>query len=256
MRVAVVQHDICWEDAAATRAHLGPLVAGAASGGARLVVLSEMFATGFSMRTAQIAEPAGGPTERWLTEQAARHQLWVTGSIAQFDGGDGRAVNVAVLAAPDGTVYRYVKIHPFSYAREHEFYRPGDAFVTVVVDGVRVTLFVCYDLRFADEFWAVAADTDCYVVVANWPAKRREHWRALLQARAIENQAYVIGANRVGRADGLDYCGDSVVLDPMGRQLVEARDAETVLSAEIDPAQVRGTREHFPFLADRRADRR
>ena len=103
-----------------------------------------------------------------------------------------------MLAAPDGTVHRYAKIHPFTYAREHEHYAAGDAHVTVDVEGVRSSLFVCYDLRFADEFWALAPTTDLYVVVANWPAARREPLARSAAARAIENQAYVVGVNRVG----------------------------------------------------------
>jgi predicted amidohydrolase len=175
----------------------------------------------------------------------------VVASVAQR-GSDGRYRNNAVVARPDGTVERYAKIHPFSYAGEHERYAAGDRHLTVELDGLRVTLFVCYDLRFADEFWAVALDTDLYVVVANWPSVRHEHWRTLLRARAIENQAYVLGCNRVGEADRLSYRGDSAIIDPMGQTLAEASHAEAVLSVEVDPAEVRRVRERFPFLADRR----
>ncbi|MEP6852518.1 MAG: nitrilase-related carbon-nitrogen hydrolase [bacterium] len=279
VRVGVVQHDIVWQDAAATRARLEPVLA-VAAGTARLLVLTEMFATGFSMRPQQVAEPRGGPTERWLTEQAARLDVWLIGSVAQLDDAAGtpdsgrshgatthatarttaRAVNVAVVAGPGGELYRYEKMHPFSFGGEHEHYRPGDKPLTVDIDGVRTSVFVCYDLRFGADFWPLAADTDLYVVVANWPQSRREHWRTLLRARAIENQAYVVGANRVGPAgaDGdppavrLDHCGDSTVIDPFGQVLVEAAYAETVLQADVDPAVVADVRARFPFLADRR----
>jgi predicted amidohydrolase len=161
--------------------------------------------------------------------------------------------NTLVLASPGGDVYRYRKIHPFSYSGEHEHYRAGDTFVTVDVDGVRCSLFVCYDLRFADEFWAVAPSTDLYVVPANWPAKRRDHWRTLLRARAIENQAYVVGANRVGEGGGLEYVGDSAIIGPFGEELVDGADiGEAVLVAEVDTAHVAEVRARFPFLADRR----
>ena len=261
MRVSVVQHDIAWKQASTTRARLEPMVAAAAAAGSRLVVLTEMFATGFCMEPDEIAEPVGGPTEAWLVEQAARQDVWIIGSVAQWpadvspDPGadpDRRAVNAAVIAAPDGSVRRYEKMHPFSFAGEHEHYRPGDKPLTVDIDGVRTSVFVCYDLRFADDFWALAHDTDCYVVVANWPEPRREHWRALLRARAIENQAYVIGANRVGRAGDLPHTGDSVVLDPLGRALVEAAHEECVISADVDPDVVVDVRTRYPFLADRR----
>ncbi len=255
MKVAAVQHDIDWEEPEATRKRVAPLVAQAARSGARLVALTEMYATGFSMRTEVIAEDEGGPNEQFLVDAAREHGCWVVASIAQR-GGDGRARNNAVLAAPDGTVERYAKIHPFCYAREHEFYAAGDAFLTVDVEGVRTTLFVCYDLRFADEFWAVAPETDLYVVVANWPEPRREHWRALLRARAIENQAFVLGVNRVGTVQGAHreqhYTGDSTLIDPLGRTVVEAAEQETVLLADVDPATVAEVRRELPFLPDRR----
>jgi predicted amidohydrolase len=157
-----------------------------------------------------------------------------------------------VLAGPDGEVHRYQKIHPFSFAGENEQYEPGEQFLTVLVEGVRVTVFICYDLRFADEFWQRAPDTDLYVVPANWPEPRREHWRTLLRARAIENQAYLVGCNRVGMVDKLNYTGDSAIIDPLGRPLVEASMVETVLSADVDAAEVARVRSRFPFLADRR----
>jgi len=160
--------------------------------------------------------------------------------------------NRFVLAAPDGTTHRYAKIHPFTYAREQERFAAGDEHVTVDVDDTSCSLFVCYDLRFADEFWAVAEQTHCYLVVANWPESRRAHWRSLLVARAIENQAYVVGVNRVGSGGGLDYVGDSQIVDPLGEVLVEATGEEAVLVADVDRARVREVREKFPFLADRR----
>jgi predicted amidohydrolase len=251
MKVAVVQHDIVWEDAGATREHVTALIGKAAVAGARLVVLSEMFATGFSMRPERIAEDEGGPTEQFLVDRAREHDAHLIASVAQRRP-DGRYVNNAILAAPDGSVYRYAKIHPFSYAGEHEHYAAGERHLTVEVDGLRVTPFVCYDLRFADEFWARAHDTDLYVVPANWPSSRREHWRVLLRARAIENQAYVIGANRVGAAKDLRYVGDSAIIDPLGEMLAEAGDEEAVLLADVDTQRVAEVRGRLPFLRDRR----
>ena len=113
-------------------------------------------------------------------------------------------------------------------------------------------VFVCYDLRFADEFWALASDTDLYVVPANWPEPRREHWRTLLRARAIENQAYVVGVNRVGTVKSAEYVGDSAIIDPLGRTLAEASVGESVLVADVDADSVKAIRTAFPFMADRR----
>ena len=251
MKVAAIQHDIEWEDGDATRKHLLPLISQAARSGARLIAVTEMYATGFSMDPARIAEDEGGPNEQFLIDQAREYQVWLVGSIAQF-GKDRRARNVAVLAGPHGELHRYAKIHPFSYSGEHEHYAAGTERVTFDVEGVRVTPFVCYDLRFADEFWAMAEGTDCYVVVANWPSSRRAHWQALLVARAIENQAYVVGVNRIGEGGGLHYAGDSRIVDPVGEILAAGAGGETILLADVDPDVVAETRKRYPFLADRR----
>jgi predicted amidohydrolase len=251
MRVAAVQHDIVWEDADETRERVRPFIAAAADEGARLIVLTEMFATGFSMNPEQVAEDEGGPSEQFLLRQAAKHNAHLIASIAQR-GGDGRYRNNAIVAAPDGTVHRYAKIHPFSFAGEHERYEAGDKHLTVPIEGLDVSVLICYDLRFADEFWGLAPHTDLYVVPANWPQPRHEHWRALLKARAIENQAYVLGVNRVGLAKDLPHIGGSALIDPMGQTLVEGDRDEAVLVADADPAVVAEVRAKFPFLADRR----
>ncbi|MEM6453550.1 MAG: nitrilase-related carbon-nitrogen hydrolase [Acidobacteriota bacterium] len=260
MRIAVLQTDIAWEDAAANHRTLEPEIARAAGAGARLVVLPEMFACGFSMNVERVAESSDGPSATFLRAQARAHDVWLAGTLPErgddgIERGDDRPANVLHLVAPDGTVHRYAKLHPFSHAGEDRSYRAGDAVITVEVDGVRITPFVCYDLRFANVFWQAAADTDAYLVVANWPRARAEHWRTLLRARAIENQAYVIAANRVGRdGNGLDYDGDSAVIDPRGRALATAAAAPAMLLADVDPAAVTRVRTELPFLADRRAD--
>jgi predicted amidohydrolase len=251
VRVAAIQHDIVWEDRDATLTHVEPLVASAVGGGARLVVLPEMFAVGFSTAPERVAEPVDGPTSAWLAAQAAQHDVWICGTIPE-QGATGRPRNVLVLASPGGAMHRYAKIHPFSYSGEHEHYDAGDELVTVDVEGLRVSLFVCYDLRFADDLWGLAPSTDLYVIPANWPAQRGHHWRALLVARAIENQAYVVGCNRVGKVAYQRYAGDSCVIDPMGETLASAVDVEAVVAAEVDADVVRETRAKFPFLADRR----
>ena len=252
MKVAAVQHDVVWEDGPATTARLEPQVAAAAAAGARLVVLTEMFPTGFSMQPEAVAEPEDGPTTGWLRNQAAALGVWLAGSVPIRPAAGGRPVNRFLLAGPDGELEHYDKIHPFTYSGEQEHYAAGTRRVTFAVEGVRVTPFVCYDLRFADEFWAEAPGTDCYVVVANWPAARRAHWQALLVARAIENQAYVVGVNRVGEGGGLGYAGDSRIVDPLGEVLAAGAGGETILLAEVDPAVVAETRKRYPFLADRR----
>ena len=252
MKIAAIQHDIVWEDRDATFARLRPLIAGAAGAGARLAVVTEMFSVGFSMDTARIAEPEDGPSAAFLRTEAMRHGMWLYGSAPERQPGADKPRNVGLLVAPDGTVTRYAKIHPFTYGREHEHYGAGTETVTVDVEGLRVSLFVCYDLRFADEFWMLAPQTDCYLLCANWPEGRRHHWQSLLVARAIENQAYVVGVNRVGEGGKLNYVGDSRIVDPLGELLAAGAGTEALLVADVTPERVAEVRNRFRFLPDRR----
>ena len=252
MKIAAIQHDIVWEDRDATFAHVRPLIAGAAGAGARLAVVTEMFSVGFSMNTARIAEPEDGPSAAFLRTEAMRHGMWLYGSAPERLPGADKPRNVGLLVAPDGTITRYAKIHPFTYSREDESYDAGTEMVTVDVEGLRVSLFVCYDLRFADEFWMLAPQTDCYLLCANWPESRRTHWQSLLVARAIENQAYVVGVNRVGEGGKLNYVGDSRIIDPLGELLATGAGTEALLVAEVKPERVAEVRNRFRFLPDRR----
>jgi len=251
LTVTGIQCDIVWQDRAENLRRLSPRVAEAAGGGAGLVLLPEMFGTGFSMDTATVAEPEDGPTAAFLHERSDTLGVAVGGSFACRPADGGMPVNRFLLARPDGGDVVYDKVHPFRYGGEAEHYRAGSKLVTTTIGGVRVTPFVCYDLRFADAFWGRAAETDCYVVVASWPASRQAHWRALLVARAIENLAAVVGVNRVGAGGGVDYAGGSVAVGPFGTILDEAGDGEGVVSARVDSAEVRAVRERYPFLADR-----
>lgn len=256
MKLAALQTDIVWEDPQANFAQLRPKLAEAAAVGARLVVLPEMYACGFSMNTTAIAEPPAGPSVEFLTEQARDLGVWICGTVPERASADAeRPANTLILAGPGGELHRYRKRHPFTFANEHVYYVAGDANLTVELEGVRVSAMICYDLRFADDFWALAEATDLYVVVANWPAKRREHWRTLLRARAIENQAWVLGLNRVGEGGGIEYSGDSMIIDPWGEVVCSASRDPSMLLAEIDVERVREARTKFPVLQDRRARR-
>jgi predicted amidohydrolase len=253
VRVALLQLDIIWEDVAASHARADLLLAQAARGGARLAVLPEMFSTGFSLRPERVAQPPGGPSETFLRERARSLGLWILASLPEVR--DGEARNVALVVPPEGEPARYAKIHPFSFAVEDRQCVPGDGVVTLPVEGARVTPFICYDLRFPEPFRLVADDTDVYVVVSNWPERRQAHLRTLLQARAIENLAYVVGVNRTGEGDGIRYAGGSAAFSPWGEVLVEAGEEETVLFCEVDPGAVADARERFPALKDRRPER-
>ena len=253
MRVAGLQYDIVWEDREANFRRLIPRIDEAAGAGARLVVLPEMFSCGFSMATDRIVELEDGPSAGFLVEQARRAGVWICGSAPELSSGETKPANALILASPNGAVSRYRKLHPFTYAREDRHYSAGTELVTIDVEGLRCTFFICYDLRFADEFWMTAERTDAYVVIANWPDARRAHWSTLLRARAIENLAYVVGINRVGKGGPLEYAGGSAIHDPWGEPLATASKDETLLLAEMDPGRVREARERFPVLRDRRA---
>lgn len=259
MRVGAVQFDIVWRDPAANLAVVDGWAAAAAAQGVDLLVLPEMFTTGFSMEADRIAEPDGGRDSiTAMTELARRHRLRLAGSLAVV-GAERPPVarNRFVLVGPDGLEAHYDKRHPFSFAGEHHHFGPGDDLVTVTVEGLRVTPFICYDLRFADDFWTTGPATDVFVVPANWPAARAAHWRALLRARAIENQCYVVGVNRVGEVEGLEHRGDSCIIDPLGETLVEAAGTEALVVADVSAARVAAVRQSFRVLDDRRpVDRR
>jgi omega-amidase len=252
VRVGLLQVDIVWEDSGASHARSGRLLDEAARAGARLAVLPEMFATGFSMHPERVAQPPGGPSETFLRERARALDLWIIASVPEV--ADGKSRNVALVVSPSGGVSRYAKIHPFSFAGEDRQYAAGDGILTVDIEGVRTTPFICYDLRFPEPFRLAADSTDLYVVVSNWPERRQAHLRALLQARAIENLAYVVGVNRTGQGDGVRYAGNSVAFSPWGEVLAEAGEPETALFCEVDPAVVADARQRFPALKDRRPE--
>ena len=256
LRVAALQHDIVWNDREANFARLAPMIAAAVGAGAGLVLCTETFSTGFAVDEADLGEPEGGPSSSFLAAQAAdprrvgRRDLPRAARVVADH--DPRPYNSFVLAGPDGTVHRYRKIHPFTFGGEDKSFRAGSELSTVEIGGLRVSPLVCYDLRFADEFWGLAETTDVYLVPANWPEKRRLHWQVLLQARAIENQAYVVGVNRVGEGGRLSYCGDSRIVDPAGELLATAAGGETMLLADLSAERVAEVRDRFRFLQDRR----
>jgi predicted amidohydrolase len=250
MRAALIQLDIAWENPTANHTRAAQLLSRAAEAGADLAILPEMFATGFSMNAAKIAQPHGGPTEQWLRGMARGLSLHLLAGVAET--ATPLPVNDALLVTPEGGVSRYSKIHPFSLADEDKVFGGGRGVVTWEVAGVRITPQVCYDLRFPEPFRLAAEDTDVFVVIANWPERRRSHWQTLLRARAIENLAYVLGVNRVGDGDNVHYAGDSAAISPWGETLASAAEIETVLIVDVDPKAVADARGRFTALADRR----
>jgi len=252
MKVVGLQMDLVWEDCDENLRRAASMLEEAAACGARLAVLPEMFNTGFTMNASAAAAHADR-TRSFLSEQAQARGLWVCAGYA--DPASPRPRNGCSIFDPAGAErLRYHKIHPFSLAGEHEHYDGGQEVATVEVEGLRVTPLVCYDLRFPEPFRAAAEDTDLFVVIANWPARRREAWRCLLRARAIENQCFVLGVNRVGLAGKLPHAGDSTVFDPLGETVSAAAWQVGRIEADVSAEEVRSCRETFSFLADRRPD--
>jgi predicted amidohydrolase len=250
MNAVLVQLDIAWENKPANFTRVRELLAANPPRSGSLIVLPEMFATGFSfdLNVTRQAEPP--ECDEFLASLAMEFDSCVIGGVVSA-GSDGRAYNEAVGFGPDGLRRRFAKLHPFR--REHTVHAPGGEVVTFPWNGFEVAPLVCYDLRFPESFRsAVRMGATLMVVIANWPSARVEHWITLLRARAIENQAYVIGVNRCGRDPELVYPGRSLVVDPQGNVLADAGDGEKVVTAELDPAVVASWREDFPALRDAR----
>lgn len=252
LRASLLQQPLAWADAAANRAHfesqLLPL-----AGSTDLVVLPETFTTGFSMEVERLAEPAGGPTADWLAELSVRLDAAITGSVITREG--GCYYNRLLWAAPGAPLRHYDKRHLFRMGREHQHFTPGRAAWSVTWRGFRVCPLVCYDLRFpVFSRRRPDLDYDLLIYVANWPAARTEAWRQLLRARAIENQAYVIGVNRVGQdGHGVAHIGNSAAIDFLGRTLTEAGDIGALMNVELQRQPLDAFRDKFPAHLD--ADR-
>ena len=247
LELALIQTTLVWQDPVANRAHFAALLQQAR--GADLIVLPEMFSTGFSMDSAALAEPEDGPSTQWLREQAQQLGAVITGSLI-IQAADGSYRNRLLWARPDGSVAHYDKRHLFRMAGEHKHYSAGEQQVVLELKGWRVRPLICYDLRFP--VWnRSAADTDLLLYTANWPAARRQHWNRLLPARAIENLCYVAAVNRIGEdGKGFAYSGDSQVLDFQGDSLLAAEAADGVFRVTLKAAELAAYRQRFPAHLD------
>ncbi len=249
LRVALGEYDTGWHQPDGSLNRAGICVERAASTGARLVVLPEMCATGFTMTPEQWAEPVGGPIFARLGTMAERSDVWIIAGIAVRD--DFGYQNVAAVFDANGDLAgTYAKQRVFTFADEHQHYTTGSAPLVVDIDGVRVSPFVCYDLRFPELFRTIASAADLLVVIANWPTARRAHWDALLPARAIENLAYVAGVNRTGHGGDIQYNGGSAAYDPWGEPAAARLAVASPSVVDVSTARVASIRARYPFLED------
>lgn len=247
MRVVLFQMDIAWADSARNWARLDEAIA--RHPGADLYVLPEMFSTGFATQPQGIAEESPCATLDWMKRKAAETGAALYGSVALHE--DGRYYNRGYFVKPDGEVSVYNKHHLFTHGGEHEHFTAGQSRTVVEWKGVRFLLSVCYDLRFP--VWLRCKDDyDVIICVANWPTPRQMNFDILLRARAIENQCYVLGVNRVGTdGPGLDYTGGTALIHPFGQVLERCEDrTEGEIDAELDMTPLVSGRERFPVLAD------
>ncbi|MEO0512220.1 MAG: nitrilase-related carbon-nitrogen hydrolase [Planctomycetota bacterium] len=266
MRAHLLQLDLAWEDRGANFALVERAIDDAAPDEGDLLVLPELFDSGFSLNTDATADRSGA-TLSFLLRLAEDLGVTVQGSRTVRDCHCEKAQNRATVAGPtqgsnhDDTgatlLADYAKVHPFSFGREPERFEGGSDVAVYrwhgPQDALTVCPVVCYDLRFPELFRAgVDRGAEAFACGANWPAERQSHWRALTVARAIENQAFVLAVNRVGSDPYLSYAGGTIAVGPRGEVLGELDDRAGVLSVEIDPARVRSWREEFPVLRDRR----
>ncbi len=254
LSVSLIQTHLFWEDKAANLGMLESKILSIPK--TDIVILPEMFSTGFSMHPASLAEDMQGPTMKWMAETARKKRIILTGSI--IAGENGKYFNRLIWMLPNGQYGFYDKRHLFAYAGEDNHYSKGNKRLIASVKGWKINLQVCYDLRFP--VWArqsknaETAETleyDLLIYVANWPEKRKHAWKTLLQARAIENQSYVIGVNRVGKdANNNIYSGDSMVCNALGEVLFTKQDEEAIFTTVLDKNHLADVRSHFPFWKD------
>lgn len=245
LTIGLMQYDISWENSIETRKTISGIL-GEISSDTHLdwLIFPEMSLTGFSLNYPKTE--ASRSDLDFFSHIAQIHHCYVTfGAVfSQY--------NCAITLNPQGDIiHRYQKIHLFSYENENQVYLAGTKAHPFTLHKIQVLPAICYDLRFSDLFWEKATSTDLYCVIANFPGQRQTHWESLLRARAIENQAFVLGVNRVGNSPQLGYLGGSQVIHPSGDILLDAKDQVGCFLVSIDPADVQTIRKQFPFLLDR-----
>jgi len=249
LKITIFQAYLFWENIEKNLQNIGLRLSGGVREKTDLIVLPEMFNTGFTMKAKELAEDMDGQTMQWIKKTAASYDCVVTGSLIIKE--NGNYYNRMVWVKPDGDCQYYDKHHLFSLGEEDKHFSAGNEQVIVELKGWKIRLAVCYDLRFP--VWLRNKDTayDILLLVASWPDKRSSHWRTLIHARAIENQSYVIGVNRVGH-DGnqIYHSGHSMCIDPLGNTVYYKPEDEDLYTFSINYTELEKIRRQFPFLKD------
>lgn len=248
---SILQTNLFWEDKGANLAHLAEKIMGIDQY-TEIIVLPEMFNTGFSMQPEKYAETMDGPTIDWMRRLAETKKAIITGSLIIKE--DNQFFNRLIWMLPNGELGYYDKRHLFAYAGEDQHYTPGNKRLIASVKGWKINLQICYDLRFpvwARQSKGDASEYDVLLYVANWPEKRNHAWKTLLTARAIENQCVTIGVNRVG-VDGnnIAHSGDSLIIGPLGEVLYHCAYEEEVFTITLQKEEIENVRNQFPFWKD------
>lgn len=248
MKIALLQINSTWEDETANLRKAALLIREAAHAGCDVAVLPEMFSTGFTMNIPVVSD--GRKTTAFLSGLARELGVSIIAGIATKKPRERRGTNNAVMIDPNGHIIaRYAKIMMFPLTSEAAVYRPGKKPVIFSLGDFLASSFICYDLRFPEIFRQASRDVEIIFVIANWPDSRMNHWEALLRARAIENQCYAVGVNRLGKdGNGLQYTGGSLVVDPMGKTVMQLDWRREWAIVEIDPLMVADVRSRYPFL--------
>ncbi len=248
LRLTIVQTELHWHDAKANRQMLAGKLAAAAPE-TDLIILPEMFTTGFSMDAARLAEQPEGETLQWMREQAVKYNAVITGSVIVQE--EEQYYNRLYWVRPDGSFEHYNKKHLFRMAKEHHTYTAGSGKLLVELKGWNICPLVCYDLRFPVWSRNITNQYDLLLYVANWPKVRSLAWRTLLQARAIENVSFVAGVNRIGTdGNNFPYSGDSAIIHPKGHKLLETTEQEAILTITLNKQELTDFREAFPAHLD------
>ncbi|MBC7626778.1 amidohydrolase [Ferruginibacter sp.] len=252
LTLTIIQTDLSWENKAANLQRLKEKIE-AMDERTEIVVLPEMFSTGFTMVPELFAETMEGETVAWMKEMAENNKIIITGSLIIEE--DGQYFNRLIWMLPNGQTGHYDKRHLFGYGDEDKHYTPGNKRLIASVKGWRINLQVCYDLRFPvwsrQQYVSMESEYDLLIYVANWPERRSHAWKTLLCARAIENQCFVAGVNRVGKDNkNVYFSGDSLVIDPLGQVLYHMPDAEDVFTITLQKEEVDKVRTQFPFWKD------
>lgn len=252
MRIAGAQIDVAWHNRSANHERARAFAEEAHVRKADVLIFPEMFSTGFSMDTTVTPEPLDGPTPTLLRELASLHKMVVLGGFV-LERKNDRPQNVCLVVDPSGNdLALYAKIHQIALLDENNHYAPGERPMPFELAGSRAAGLICFDLRFPELFRALTDQCWVMIVVASWPAARQAHWDILLKARAVENQCYVVGVNRVGEGGGHLYTGGSAIIDPLGEVLALKREKEGLIVADIDPMKVKEVRSAMPFLKERK----